>query len=131
MSRKPKAASQWDSSVRPSRESKSTNAAVRKEEMLKEHSALMSSILEDEEVVINEHRRHIEDSMELVRKEMQLLADVDQPGSAIDEYVGSLEALLDKKTASIKAMQKKLASFQASLRREEELSNRIAAAANK
>ena len=39
----------------------------------------------------------IEDTMDLIREEMTLLAEVDQPGSLIDSYVDKLEALLVRK----------------------------------
>ena len=35
--------------------------------------------------------------MDLIREEMTLLAEVDQPGSLIDSYVDKLEALLARK----------------------------------
>ncbi len=35
--------------------------------------------------------------MDLIREEMTLLAEVDQPGSLIDSYVDKLEALLVRK----------------------------------
>lgn len=52
---------------------------------------LMNSILEEEEELINAHRYNIEETMEIVRKEMNLLTEVDQPGSAIDQYVDALQ----------------------------------------
>ena len=36
--------------------------------------------------------------MDLIREEMTLLAEVDQPGSLIDSYVDKLDALLARKT---------------------------------
>lgn len=39
----------------------------------------------------------IEDTMELIREEMTLLAEVDQPGSFIDSYVQKLGTLLQNK----------------------------------
>lgn len=51
----------------------------------------MNSILEEEEELINCHRYNIEETMEIVRREMNLLTEVDQPGSAIDQYVDALQ----------------------------------------
>ena len=39
----------------------------------------------EEELLITAHRLHIEETMEMVRSEMNLLTEVDQPGSAIDQ----------------------------------------------
>ncbi|KAL2649441.1 hypothetical protein R1flu_017569 [Riccia fluitans] len=46
----------------------------------------INAILEEEEEVISAHRKEVEDTMEIVREEMKLLADVDRPGSRIDHY---------------------------------------------
>lgn len=51
-------------------------------------------ILEEEEDLINSHRQHIDDVVDLVKQEMMLLHDVDKPGSDIEEYVSSLDTLL-------------------------------------
>ena len=40
--------------------------------------------------------------MDLIRDEMTLLAEVDQPGSLIDSYVDKLEALLVRKAEGTK-----------------------------
>ena len=42
-------------------------------------------------------RLQIEETMELIREEMTLLADVDQPGSQIDRYARVLSSLLQQK----------------------------------
>jgi kinesin family protein 2/24 len=51
-------------------------------------------ILEEEEDLINGHRQHIDDVVDLVKQEMVLLHEVDKPGSDIEEYVSSLDAIL-------------------------------------
>mmetsp|Transcript_4239 Transcript_4239/g.13499 ORF Transcript_4239/g.13499 Transcript_4239/m.13499 type:complete len:589 (-) Transcript_4239:126-1892(-) len=88
---------------------------------------LMNTILEEEEEVIAAHRKQIEETMEIVRKEMTLLAEVDQPGSAIDTYVAQLADILQRKAASIRELQDRLASFQGHLREEEILSQSMGA----
>ncbi len=70
----------------------------------------------EEEIVIAAHKQLIEETMEFVRKEMALLADADQPGSSIENYVSDLGQLLSKRIAGIHSFQKKLASFETSLR---------------
>ena len=64
------------------------------EEMAKAHDELINVILEEEELVIQAHRTQIESTMDLVKKEMILLAEVDKPGSAIDLYVNRLADVL-------------------------------------
>ncbi|KAF6174678.1 hypothetical protein GIB67_008733 [Kingdonia uniflora] len=49
------------------------------------HDGDISAILEEEEALIAAHRKEIENIMEIVREEMKLLAEVDQPGSLIDK----------------------------------------------
>lgn len=58
----------------------------------------------------------------MVRQEMNLLAEVDQPGSAIDTYVGKLQGMLASKAKSISLLQQRLESFTRQLQEEEELS---------
>ena len=70
----------------------------------------------EEEVVIAAHKLLIEETMEFVRKEMALLADVDQPGSSVEKYVSDLGKLLSKRAAGISSFQSKLASFESTLR---------------
>ncbi len=50
----------------------------------------------------------IETMMDIVRKEMNLLVEVDTPGSAIDEYVAKLDQMLTFKLDLITELKKKL-----------------------
>ncbi|KAK1417782.1 hypothetical protein QVD17_26916 [Tagetes erecta] len=61
----------------------------------------VNEILEEEEALIAAHRKEIEDTMEIVREEMKLLAEVDKPGSLIDNYVTQLSFVLSRKAASL------------------------------
>ena len=97
------------------------------DELMSERDDLMNRILEEEDELIQCHRRQIEDTMDIVRSEMNLLAEVDQPGSAIDAYVDKLGLILKSKAASIQQLQAKLDSFKAKLRQEEILSRTMAA----
>ncbi|GMN62401.1 hypothetical protein TIFTF001_031476 [Ficus carica] len=71
----------------------------------------INAILEEEEALIAAHRKEIEDTMEIVREEMKLLAEVDQPGSLIDNYVTQLSFVLSRKAAGLVSLQARLASF--------------------
>ncbi|XBI17616.1 hypothetical protein VPH35_059628 [Triticum aestivum] len=82
----------------------------------------INAILEEEEALIAAHRKEIENTMEIVREEMNLLADVDQPGSLIDNYVAQLNFLLSRKASGLVSLQARLARFQQRLKEEEILS---------
>ncbi|PSS18221.1 Kinesin-like protein [Actinidia chinensis var. chinensis] len=84
----------------------------------------INEILEEEEALIAAHRKEIEDTMEIVREEMKLLAEVDQPGSRIDNYVTQLSFVLSRKAAALVSLQARLARFQHRLKEEEILSRK-------
>ena len=94
-------------------------------EMVAAHDDLINVILEEEEEVIAAHRGQIEETMELVKSEMALLADVDKPGSAIDQYVDRLSRVLAQKAESIAKLRERVATFQTHLREEEVLSRTV------
>ncbi|KAJ7980277.1 Kinesin-like protein [Quillaja saponaria] len=84
----------------------------------------INAILEEEEALIAAHRKEIEDTMEIVREEMKLLAEVDQPGSQIDNYVTQLSFVLSRKAAGLVSLQSRLARFQHRLKEQEILSRK-------
>ena len=54
---------------------------------------------------------------------MNILNDVDKPGSDVEEYVGNLETILTHIMAMIQEMQDKLKNFRGFLKREASLSH--------
>ncbi|KAF5774395.1 putative plus-end-directed kinesin ATPase [Helianthus annuus] len=88
------------------------------------HDENVNEILEEEEALIAAHRKEIEDTMEIVREEMKLLAEVDKPGSLIDNYVTQLSFVLSRKAASLVSLQARLARFQHRLKEQEILSRK-------
>lgn len=78
-------------------------------------------ILEEEEELINGHRQHIDDVVDLVKQEMVLLHEVDKPGSDIEEYVSSLDAILLHKMELIQVVRQRLQNFYVHLKMEENL----------
>ncbi|KAH7676648.1 Plus-end-directed kinesin ATPase protein [Dioscorea alata] len=86
----------------------------------------IDAILEEEEALIAAHRKEIESTMEIVREEMNLLAEVDQPGSLIDNYVSQLSFVLSRKAAGLVSLQARLARFQHRLKEREILSRKKA-----
>lgn len=55
---------------------------------------------------------------------MKLLAEVDQPGSLIDNYVTQLSFVLSRKAAGLVSLQSRLARFQHRLKEQEILSRK-------
>ncbi|XP_059318404.1 kinesin-like protein KIN-13A isoform X2 [Lycium ferocissimum] len=84
----------------------------------------INELLQEEEALMVAHRKEIEDTMEIVREEMKLLAEVDQPGSLIDNYVTQLSYVLSRKAASLVSLQSRLSRFQHRLKEQEILSRR-------
>ncbi|KAK2953566.1 putative Diatom spindle kinesin-1 [Blattamonas nauphoetae] len=95
---------------------------VEEDELAKTHEELITRILDEEDEFITAHRQEVEDMMELVKKEMQLLADVEEPGADIDHYIRSLDKLLVQKLKKIDDLRKKLVGFQDALKMEESMS---------
>lgn len=62
--------------------------------------------------------------MKLVLQEMNLLAEVEKPGSFIDDYVAQLGFMLSRKAASLVSLQARLARFQQRLKEQEILSRK-------
>ncbi|KAF3795781.1 KINESIN-13A [Nymphaea thermarum] len=84
----------------------------------------INALLEEEESLISAHRKEIEDNMEMVREEMKLLSEVDQPGSLIENYVSRLNFVLSRKVAGLVSLQARLARFQHRLKEQEILSKK-------
>ncbi|KAF6259011.1 P-loop containing nucleoside triphosphate hydrolase protein [Scenedesmus sp. NREL 46B-D3] len=99
--------------------------AGEEEKLQHERGELMESILEDEEEIIALHRQQIEDAMEIVRREMAMLQEVDQPGSSIDQYVDSLGAVLEQKLDGIRKLQGRLDRFSSKLKQEDFLNKTV------
>ena len=72
--------------------------------------------------MINGHRKHIDDVVDLVKNEMTLLNEVDKPGSDVEDYVNNLDKLLVSKIHMILDMRKSLIDFHTNLKTEEIMS---------
>ena len=92
------------------------------ERLCNDHEKLIEQILEEEEEVINGHRKHIDDVVDVVKHEMSLLNDVDKPGSDVESYVNDLDKLLVQKIEMITEMRKQLITFHGHLKTEEVMS---------
>ncbi|XP_056176600.1 kinesin-like protein KIN-13B [Syzygium oleosum] len=76
----------------------------------------LDALLWEEEDLVNAHRKQVEDTMNIVREEMDLLVGADQPGNQLDDYITKLNALLAQKAAGIRQLQTRLAHFQKRLK---------------
>lgn len=76
----------------------------------------LSALLQEEEDLVDAHRRQVEDTMNIVREEMNLLVEADQPGNQLDTYVSKLNTILSEKAAGILQLQNRLAHFQKRLK---------------
>ncbi|GAB2269414.1 Kinesin-like protein KIN-13B [Dionaea muscipula] len=76
----------------------------------------INELLQEEEDLVNAHRRQVEETMNIVREEMNLLVEADQPGNQLDDYITKLNTILSQKAAGILQLQTQLARFQKRLR---------------
>ncbi|KAL3528767.1 hypothetical protein ACH5RR_008089 [Cinchona calisaya] len=76
----------------------------------------LNALLKEEVDLVNAHRRQVEETMDIVREEMNLLVEADQPGNQLDKYIPRLNAILSQKAAGILQLQNRLAQFQRRLK---------------
>ncbi|KAL6497033.1 Kinesin-like protein KIN-13B [Orobanche gracilis] len=72
----------------------------------------LNALLKEEEDLVNAHRKQVEETMDIVREEMNLLVEADQPGNQLDNYISRLNSILSQKAAGILQLQSRLAHFQ-------------------
>ena len=97
----------------------------RLQRLCEDHERLINVILQEEEDLLSSHRQHIDDMVDLVKQEMMLLHEVDKPGSDVEEYIASLDAILAHKVELIQVVRGRLTGFNQHLKQEEELSRRF------
>ncbi|KAI3455426.1 hypothetical protein Pfo_012089 [Paulownia fortunei] len=76
----------------------------------------LTALLKEEEDLVNAHRKQVEETMDIVREEMKLLVEADQPGNQLDDYISRLNSILSQKAAGILQLQNRLAHFQKRLK---------------
>ena len=86
------------------------------DQICEDHEHLIQVILEEEEELIQSHRQHIDEVVEIARKDMNLLHAVDQPSSDIEDYVTNLDRILLDKMDMISKLRQKLVTFYTHLR---------------
>jgi hypothetical protein len=72
-------------------------------------------ILTEEEDLIEMHKTHVDEVINIEKMEMGLISDVDKSGSDIEKYVKDLDQMLIKKMNMIANMRKKLVDFNSHL----------------
>ncbi|KAL0925312.1 hypothetical protein M5K25_003633 [Dendrobium thyrsiflorum] len=72
----------------------------------------LNDLLKEEEDLVIAHRRQVEETMDIIREEMKLLEEADQPGNQLDGYISRLNAILSQKATGIGHLQAKLVHFQ-------------------
>ena len=78
-------------------------------------------ILEEEEDLITSHRKHIDDVVDIIKQDMMLLQNVEEPQSDIEDYVKTLDNILIQKMELIGEVRNRLATFYSHLKKEENL----------
>lgn len=81
----------------------------------------LTALLKEEEDLINAHRKQVEETMDIVKQEMNLLVEIDQPGNQLDDYISRLNVILSQKAAGILQLQTRLTEFQKNLKSQEVL----------
>ncbi|XP_054779868.1 kinesin-like protein KIN-13B isoform X1 [Prosopis cineraria] len=76
----------------------------------------LNALLKEEEDLVNAHRKQVEETMNIVKEEMNLLVEADQPGNHLDDYIVRLNAILSQKAAGILQLQTRLTHFQRRLK---------------
>ncbi|WVZ15309.1 hypothetical protein V8G54_012875 [Vigna mungo] len=72
----------------------------------------LNALLKEEEDLVTAHRRQVEETIDIVREEMNLLVEADQPGNQLDDYISKLNTILSQKATGILQLQTQLAQFQ-------------------
>lgn len=72
----------------------------------------LKALFKEEEDLVTAHRRQVEETMNIVREEMDLLVEADLPGNQLDDYISKLNAILSQKAAAILQLQNRLTHFQ-------------------
>ena len=93
--------------------------------LTEEHEKLIDLVLMEEDDLVEAHKIHIDIIMDLAKKEMSILNEVNMPGSAIEHYVSHLDVFLNQKLTTINNLKEKLNKFSQHLKQEEIVSKKL------
>jgi hypothetical protein len=79
----------------------------RHEELISTKLIDLGKIISSEEELMEQHQAHISETVQIVKSEGQLLAEVDRVNSDVHSYLDNFHTLLNKKASSILSLQKK------------------------
>ena len=89
------------------------------------HEDLINNILAEEESFIVNHKTHIDDMVDSLKKEMEYIHKVDKLGSDINYYTSSLDKLLLEEMNKIQKLRSKLNKFRIMLKDEDALEQKF------
>ncbi|EES01102.1 hypothetical protein BDA96_03G245500 [Sorghum bicolor] len=72
----------------------------------------LNNLLQEEEDLVSAHRKQVEETLDILKEEMNILGEADQPGFQLDDYLGRLSSILSQKAAGIVDLQARLEQFQ-------------------
>jgi len=101
-----------------------SNSSISPTQLTEEHEKMIDLVLQEEDDLVESHKVHIDLIMDLAKKEMTLLNEVNMPGSDIEQYVSNLDALLNHKLNTINVLKDKLSKFSHHLKQEELLNKK-------
>ncbi|KAL0248631.1 hypothetical protein GEMRC1_003865 [Eukaryota sp. GEM-RC1] len=102
--------------------SESEDKSESEDPLLKTHSDMLQTILDQGEDIVSAHRQQVDSLMELLKEDMVLLNSVESPESEIDQYVQRLDSILERKLDVVTELKAKVSSFRSALEDEEKLS---------
>ncbi|CAO2170693.1 unnamed protein product [Urochloa humidicola] len=82
----------------------------------------LNDLLQEEEDLVSAHRKQVEETLDILKEEMNILGETDQPGNQLDDYIARLSSILSQKAAGIVDLQSRLEQFQRHLSENEVLS---------
>ena len=95
------------------------------EDLEKTHSIVVNQIFADEEQMVDSHRRQIDETMKLVKEEMDLLRSFDKQEIVLEDYVQSLDSILSRKIKAQAELRELLAEIKVHLQQEDSLSSSL------
>ncbi|ERN00489.1 kinesin-like protein KIN-13B isoform X1 [Amborella trichopoda] len=72
----------------------------------------LRALLKEEEELVTAHRNQVEEMVDIVKEELKLLMEANQPGNQLDVYISKLNDILSQKAAGIVQLQRHLTQFQ-------------------
>jgi hypothetical protein len=82
------------------------------QKLMATHANVATSLLEEQDQMVEAQRAHIDSMMKLVKEQMELLKKLDSDVVSVDEYVVSLDQVLNKKQQRLVAFPLDLAFMQ-------------------